>query len=768
MFGFDTGLSALSAARLAIETVGNNLANAATPGYSRARVLTETGTPTLVGRFYEGGGVRVASLDRVTDDLLLTRYREQSQEVERRNVVLENLLGVESAFGEPGSAGLSSQLGYLFNSFSSLSTAPEDIALRKDVLIGADGVGERFRRVRDEIGSTQSSVRGLINLATTEVNTITSALASLNEELAQSQGFGQNAPHALLDKQGQLLDELSTYVDFTIHDVGAGRVNVQVGGQMVVSYGETTAMSARVNADDEVEIRLEGSNHPVEVSSGRLMGLLELDEQGVGERIRDLDELAKNLILEVNRIHSTGVPAGGGFTVLRSTNDVSDVGNLLNDVGLPFEISDGSLQVSVVDDVTGEVTQSRVDIDTASDSVAGLVAKLDAINGLTASIDGNGRLNLSAAPGKRFHFGAVLPSDGNGAGTLGGDSATLSSLGSGPFNLSNGASFDVSVDGGAPQTITFGAGQFQDITRATPEEVATAINATLTGAQAEVVGGRLVLKSQSTGTSSQLALTDGTGSPLAALGVSTGPATGAASGVDVTMSGAFEGANDRRVYFQPTGDGTIGVTPGLQIQAVDETGQVLAVFDVGSGYSPGDELEVVDGIKVAFGAGDISASNGDFTFVDAVADGDASDVLAAFGLNSLFTGSSAEDIDVRQDLYDDSSLLSTGLGPAASDNRNVLRLLGLRDGSVSGLGDNSIEEFYGGIVSDVGQSVSRAELNYETETLLRDSFESRLESVRGVSVDEELASLQRYEQAYQAAARYISTINEVSQILFSI
>ncbi len=775
MFGFDTGLSALSAARLAIETVGNNLANATTPGYSRNRVLTQTGIPTLVGRFHQGGGVRVASIDRVTDDLLVGRVRQQSQEVERRNVVLDVLLGVESAFGEPSTSGLSAQLGSMFNSFSSLAGAAEDITLRKGVLLGAESVTEQFRRVRRDVGSTLQGVNGLIVETTKDINRLTDSIATINKELAKSQGYQGGAPNSLLDRQGQLLDQLAQFVDISVTDAGAGRVNVQIGGQMVVSYNEALEVRAETDSSGKPAIKVENAEYALDVRSGKLMGYLELAESGVSQRVEELDRLANALILNFNRVHSTGVPAGGGFSVLRSNNPVIDADGdgdrsdeLLKDSGLPFDVSSGRLWVSVVDEASGDVRQTRIDIDPATQTVGQFVSALNGVAGLNASLDVTGRISLSANPGSRFHFAGVLPTELASSGNLGTTEASLATGAGGPFSLSNGAAFDISVDGGPAQTITLNSTQFADITAATAEEVAAAINSTLTGGQAEVVAGRLVIRSATSGQSSSLAITDGTGSPAAAMGLATGPANGQDTAVSVALSGAYTGTEDQQIFFQPTGDGTIGLTPGLQIQAINSAGEVLAVLDVGPGYSPGDEIGVIDGISVSFGAGDVSGSSGDFASLEAFADGDDSDVLAAFGINAFFTGTSAENIEVAASLRKDSSLLAGALGPASSDNRNILRLLGLRDAGLGELGDLSAQEFYSGIVSEVGQSTSRAELNYETEVLLKQSFENRLESVRGVSVDEELANLQRYEQAYQAAARYISAVNEVTQILFNL
>ncbi len=775
MFGISNGISALSAARLAIQTVGNNLANATTPGYSRQRVVTQTGTPTLVGRFYQGGGVRIGSLDRVTDDLLLNRVRNQTQEVARRNIALETLLGVEAAFGEPSETAFSGQLTSFFSSLSALATSPDDNVQKKGVIFAGVDIAEQLRRVRSDLASTQSGVEDLVESTTAKVNSLAESIAAVNDEIANTQGFSGGPPAALLDRQGQLIDEMSQYVDVDVQPAGAGRLDIRVGGQMIVSYGGVNRLSASRNSEGGLSVALEGSAYEVEVTSGELRGYLDLSKSGVGERVNELDELASAMILNFNRVHSTGVPAGGGFSNLQSSYQVSDTdGNgvlgdsLIRDAGLPFGAQAGRLWVSVIDEATGAISQTSIDIDPNSDTVQSFVNKLSAIDGLNSTLDATGRININAQPGQKFHFGSTLNTNPNSAGTFGSDSGQIIGTSSEPYALAIGDSLSIAVDGGAAQVVTFSASQFNQVGAATATEVAAAIQSSLVGATASVQDGKVVITSDSTGTTSQIQITDGSGSPASALGFSTAADTGGPLSVNVTVGGEYTGSTDETLTFRPTGAGTIGLTPGLQVEALNSQGQVVAILDVGQGYSPDSELQVFDGITIAFGPGEISQDAGDYVELPVFADGDDSDVLAAFGLNAFFQGSDATNIDVASSLTDDPSNLALALSGAPSDNRNVLRLLTLRDGALSELGDRSAEEFYNGIVAQVGTNTNRAALNLETETLLKESFENRLESVRGVSIDEELADLQRYEQAYQAAARYVTAINEMTQVLYNL
>jgi flagellar hook protein FlgE len=109
--------------------------------------------------------------------------------------------------------------------------------------------------------------------------------------------------------------------------------------------------------------------------------------------------------------------------------------------------------------------------------------------------------------------------------------ATILGTNTEPFALADGMTLSIAVDGGAPVTVTFNAVDFADITNATAAEVAAVINAQAgsAGLTASDVGGAVEIRSNTTGTASALAVTDGTGGPAAVLGLSTAPVTGGQS-----------------------------------------------------------------------------------------------------------------------------------------------------------------------------------------------------------------------------------------------
>src|SRR5690349_18958047 len=103
-----TGSSALLAFQRALGTVGHNVANVATPGYSRQRVelAARAGQPTPGG--YIGQGVDVASLQRLADGLVFARQLDSSGELGRLQQLSAMASRVDGLVSDPAT-GLSSQ-----------------------------------------------------------------------------------------------------------------------------------------------------------------------------------------------------------------------------------------------------------------------------------------------------------------------------------------------------------------------------------------------------------------------------------------------------------------------------------------------------------------------------------------------------------------------------------------------------------------------------------------------------------------------------------
>ncbi len=147
---------------------------------------------------------------------------------------------------------------------------------------------------------------------------------------------------------------------------------------------------------------------------------------------------------------------------------------------------------------------------------------------------------------------------------------------------------------------------------------------------------------------------------------------------------------------------------------------------------------------------------------------DTSGVLAALQLNAFFVGSDATDMDVSDQLQADHRLFATRLDGGPADNANAVRMAQFLDNPVDRLSGMSLDEYYNATVENVAQgSASESAMAEGFEGFL-DSLKSQREQFSGVSLDEEVLLIMKFQHAFQAAARIVRTVDELYTTLLNI
>jgi flagellar hook-associated protein 1 FlgK len=778
-FGLGAGLRALTAARLGMQTAGNNAANATTPGYSRQRIDLAAALPYSVGNGQQiGTGVDVSGITRLVDEGLERRLQLQLGLVGAAQVDQSRFAEIESILAEPDD-GLSAGFKDLFGAIGRLQTDPSDRALRGGLLQAASTLSQGFRLVSERFGelagSTFDEVRGLVR----QVNQRATAIAELNSQIVAAESNGSVA-NDLRDTRGQHVKELGKLLDARTIERDSGSLDVLVGGHLLVAGDRTATFAAGKDAEGFTKITA-GRGAATSIRDGRIAALMQQERGGLPELTGRFDQLARETILQFNRLHTTGMPASGPFSSLKAAygsedgDEDGDRGDeLLSQAGFMFPVEEGSLYVAVTNRDDGAMERTRIDIDPRAMSLQDVADALNAIDHLTASIDPTGKLQVTADDGYGFDFAPRVDPNPDGRGTFGGANATIGSQSSGPYDLS-GQTFPVSISvttGTATSpvvtTVTLQTADFVNPAAATTAELVAAINGDLGSAgEAMEIGGRLVLRSAEGGIDANLAIVDlGASTVTGALDLTSTTVTGRDQPVSVTASGAFSGLENQQLVFVPEQDGIVGQTPDLRVRVLDGNGDLVTTISVGADYEPGTEIPLGNGIRIAFGPGEISATAGSVMALDALADSDTSDLLVATGLNTFFLGSDASDIAVNPDLLGNPDRVAAGLGLADGDAGNLARLVGLRNRDLSSLDTN--EDFYADIVGDVGFETSAAATALDAQQQLLAQLEADRQSVSGVNYDEEVVDMMRYQQSYEAAARFISVAQQMTDTLINL
>ncbi|MEI7658080.1 MAG: flagellar hook-associated protein FlgK [Phycisphaerae bacterium] len=179
-------------------------------------------------------------------------------------------------------------------------------------------------------------------------------------------------------------------------------------------------------------------------------------------------------------------------------------------------------------------------------------------------------------------------------------------------------------------------------------------------------------------------------------------------------------------------------------------------------------LAAIPGLSAEFGVDGklrVTAAEGfDFSFSD-----DTSGALAVLGMNAFFTGGDASDVAVNAELVADSSKLLTGrmVNGSFVENGTALELARLQGRASEGLGGLTFAEHWRDTSQMVGGGAAEASINASARAMVRDSLQSQRDAISGVNIDEESIGLLDFQRQYQAAARVISTVDQMTQTLLA-
>lgn len=147
---------------------------------------------------------------------------------------------------------------------------------------------------------------------------------------------------------------------------------------------------------------------------------------------------------------------------------------------------------------------------------------------------------------------------------------------------------------------------------------------------------------------------------------------------------------------------------------------------------------------------------------------------AGFGLGEttgtdLFVGSGAADLRLNPEVAANPGLLAASATAEGVPGNagNALRMLSLRETPLLRGGTATFEEAAQGLVSLVGFDVQQARAQAQHTSDMLGFLENHRESVSGVSLDEEMVNLIRYQAAYQAAAKLVSLADEMLDSLMT-
>jgi flagellar hook-associated protein 1 FlgK len=232
---FQTGVSGLLGYQTALATVGHNISNAATEGYSRQRVEFTARPGDFLGRIVLGQGVEVSAIRRVYDMFITGQVFRNTASLSRLDTFYNMSAGVDGMLGDPATS-LSAGLQDFFETVNGVASDPASLPAREAMLAQAQAMIDRFHNVDSRLSDLEQEINARLSAAVSEVNALSAAIADVNEQISHNSASGA-VPNDLLDQRDQLIRQLNDQIQVTTFVQDDGSVNVFAGNGLSLVHG---------------------------------------------------------------------------------------------------------------------------------------------------------------------------------------------------------------------------------------------------------------------------------------------------------------------------------------------------------------------------------------------------------------------------------------------------------------------------------------------------------------------------------------------------
>lgn len=316
----NVGVSALNANQQALTTVGHNIANVNTPGYSRQTVYTNALHGQNMGNGFIGKGVQVATVMR-NYSALLNRQSNAANAIHAADTSrLQGLMQMQDVF-KGGDGSLGAAVTNMMNAFVDVQAAPSDATGRNVVLTRMSELAARFHAASNMLEEQDYSTAQQLRNNALLVNDKASQVARLNNEISRALATGHQ-PNDLLDARDQVIREINQYVQTTQVAADDGSISLFVGGSQALvlginsgqlsveetkEYPGSQRMALYFSQPGGQQLELTAAM----VGGGEIAGLLKFRNEDLAEGRNLLGRLAMTIGHELNLQNKRGLTLNG-------------------------------------------------------------------------------------------------------------------------------------------------------------------------------------------------------------------------------------------------------------------------------------------------------------------------------------------------------------------------------------------------------------------------------------------------------------------------
>lgn len=305
------GASGVRAYQTALSTTSDNIANAATPGYSRRSASISEVTRAISVQLGQtavlnGNGSYIDGIARASDGFKVAEVRTSGADLARTETGIVWLDRIEGAL--TGNQ-LGQRLTAFFNAAKGIAADPAASAPRAVMLESGASVAAAFGGTGRAVDAAAADIAGNGEDAARSLSDAAGSLFRINAQLARSDERS-NSHAQLLDERDRILESMSALVDVDVKTDSLGRATVRVGGAagpVLVDHDSAGNVSFAANGDGSVSfaVRRNGGMEVIPAHGGALAGIADGAIKVAAAR-EAIDDLATRFVAALNSFQGAG------------------------------------------------------------------------------------------------------------------------------------------------------------------------------------------------------------------------------------------------------------------------------------------------------------------------------------------------------------------------------------------------------------------------------------------------------------------------------
>lgn len=236
--GLNTMVNGIYTQRLGLNTVGHNISNSNTEGYSRqtahAAATPSSEVYTLAGASQVGNGSTVTSVIRARDIYADRQYWKENSTDGYYNGKANNYAKIESIFNDSDNSGVQNAMEKFYQAWQDCSTTASSDTSRQNVINAGQNFAQSLQIAAKQTKEQIDSLYDDISLSVVKMNRLMGQVVELNKNIAGIEATGAHA-NDLRDQRDLIVDQLTSMTDITVYESANGMYTLVSNGTTLVN-----------------------------------------------------------------------------------------------------------------------------------------------------------------------------------------------------------------------------------------------------------------------------------------------------------------------------------------------------------------------------------------------------------------------------------------------------------------------------------------------------------------------------------------------------